>query len=421
MSQYRLDRILHEEEISQLENLLVPILTNEYPNFSKWLEKVQIEITNGSRFANGIWKEKLIATSIIKLTASGIAELKSFFIDPNFQHSGYGNDLYDDTETQCRKAGVKRIISYIYTDDTPMIEFLISKGFLISGKEDLYGNSRESYILSKALDPEYFGDPFDWEGLGEWYLQTRLNAINIKDHPLVNDRRFDRHMMISLGDYSIHALVEVKDQKVDLDPVSILHKHCNESEYHLPIFIAREFTERAENYAKKNAVIIFNSRDIAQYLGRKTPVICEGTPKGMIVSIKPDYLERLLRQDPPYYYIKGGPSGKSLKAGQTLVFYSTAPEKCVKALGKIRSVTVGTPDEIWNMYNQNLVLSKEEYFRFASIKQKILVIELNDVSEITSIKEDELDTIISKKDRSGSYIDEKTLNGIIKLGSGFDE
>ncbi len=414
MSEYRLDRILHEEEILQLEGLLVPKFTSEFPNFSQWLEKAQEDIAKGNRFAIGMWREKLIATCIIKLTASGTAELKSFFIDPNFQHSGYGNDLYNETETQCRKAGVKRIISYIYTDETPMIEFMISKGFLISGKEDLYGNSRESYILSKTLSPEYFGDPYDWEELGEWYLQTRLKANKIIDHPLVDDRRFDKHMRLCIGDYSIDALIEIKDQRVDLDSVLVLYEKCNRSNFHLPIFVAREFTERAERYARNNAVIVFTSNDIAQHLGWRPPVICEGTPKGMIVSIKPDYQQRLLDGDSPYFYVKGGSSGKFLTAGQILVFYTTAPEQCIRAYGKIRSVKVGTPHEIWDEYSTRLVLSEDEYFRFASIKKRILIIELSEIIDIDPIKEEELNTIISKKDRSGSYIDEDTLNKILK-------
>jgi predicted transcriptional regulator/N-acetylglutamate synthase-like GNAT family acetyltransferase len=414
-SEFRVDRILQKDEIQQLNELLLPIFSSEYPNFATWLTNVQKEIVDGKkRFAIGIWKEKLIATSIVKLTASGVAELKSFFVDPDFHHSGYSNDLYIETEVQCRKSGITRIISYLYTDNTPMIEFLISKGFFITGKDDLYGNNRESYILSKDINPEYYGDPFDWENLGEWYLNIKMNAANIENHPIVDDKSFDRLMRIDLGNYLLNALVEIKDEDVDLDPVVILHKYCTTSEFHLPIFVARSFSKRAIKFAKGNGVIIFSSKDIADLLGWRPPIFCEGPTKGMIVSIKPDFLRRLLGAKKPLFYVKGGPIGKKLQKGQHLVFYSTDPEKSVNAIGEIKSINSGTPQEIWNRFGKHLVLSEQEYFSFASIKQNIIAIELGKIEKITPIKDKELDSIIPKKDRSGSYFNEKTLNKILR-------
>jgi len=413
MSEYRLDRILEEDEISQLRDLLVPRLKSEYPNFEAWLEKAQEDISKGTRIAIGIWKEKLIATSIVKLTASKTAELKSFFVDNNFRDQGYGNSLYEETEIQCRKAGVTRIITDTYIDNLAMVEFLISKEFLIAGREDLYGTGRYSYIMSKTLSPEYFGDPYDWEDLGEWYLRAKLNAIKIKDHPLVDNRQFDRHVRITAGSYSLEALVEIKDERVDLDPIEILHKKCVESKYHLPIFLAREFTERALRYAKDHGVIIFNSKDISDILGRPLPIFREGPISGMVVSIKPNYLNRVREHKPPFYYIKGGPMGKFLKKGHIIVFYTVHPEKNVTTLGKVESIKLGTPHEIWESVNQKTVFTKEEFFRFTSIKQNILAIELSEVWTIEPIKGNELESIIPKKYRSGSYIDEKTREMIL--------
>jgi len=413
MSEFRLDRILEEDEVLQLQDLLVPKLKNDYPHFEDWLRKAQEEILHGMRIAIGIWKERLIATSIIKLTASKTAELKSFFVDDDFRDQGYGNSLYEETEMQCRKMGVTRIITDVYVDNRPMVEFLISKGFVVAGKEDLYGNGRYSYILSKSPSPEYFGDPYDWEELGEWYLQTRLNAIKIKDHPLVNERRFDRHMRITVGSYSLDALVEIKDDKVDLDVVEILHKKCTESNYHLAIFLARDFTERAIRYARDHGVIIFTSKDIGDVLGRCPPIFREGPISGMVVSIKPKYLKRIFERGPPYYYVKGGPVGKFLKKGHIIIFYTTAPEKNVTTIAKVKSTKLGTPREIWESIGQKTVFTKDEFFRFASRKQNIISIELDEVKKIPPIEGIDLDNLIPKKDRNGSYVDEETIERIL--------
>jgi predicted transcriptional regulator/N-acetylglutamate synthase-like GNAT family acetyltransferase len=418
MSDFRIDRILGKEEIQQLDSLLIPTYSPEYPNFEKWLNEVKKDLIEGKRFAIGIWDSTLIAISIVKLTASNVAELKSFFVDKKFGKRGCEDHLYKETETQCRKAGAERIISYVYSNDTSMIIFLFSHGFSISGKEDLYGNSRDSYILSKKLNPEYIGDPFDWENMGEWYLRTRLNAINVKKHPQVGSRNFDRHMQIKLNDFSLDALVEIKDQKVDQDIVEILHKKCYESNFHLPIFIAREFTKRAYEYAQKNGVISFTASDIEKVLLRKPPVFRSGDIKGLIVSIRPAYLERLLKKKNSQYYVKGGSLGKFLQKGHTLVFYSTAPEKCVRAVAEVNSIKIDSPQPIWNVIRDGTVFSEKEYFEFVAQKQSILAIEIINLKEIAPLHDEALDSIIPKKDRSGSYVDEKALKNILRMESG---
>jgi len=410
MSSYRLDRILKEDEILQLQDLLVPKLKDDYPHFEQWLSKAQKEISEGSRIAIGIWKEKLIATAIIKLTASKTAELKSFFVDDDFRDQSYGNSLYKEMERQCRKADVTKILVDTYIDNKQMVEFFISKEFVVAGKEDLYGNGRLSYILSKTLIPKYLGDPYDWEELGEWYLKASLNATNIKNHPKVLNRKFDRHMRIKIGNYNLEALVEIKDQKVDLDIVEILHKKCTESNYNLPIFVAREFTERAKKYAKEHGIIIYNSNDIAKFLGEKPIQFREGEIGGMVVSIKPEYIKRMHDSKAPYYYIKGGPIGKTLKKGHIIVFYNTAPNKNITTLGRVVSIKVGSSAEIWKYAGGKSVFSKEEFYRFASIKKTILSIKLDKIWKIKPIEGEKLDKIIPKKDRSGSYIDIKTID-----------
>lgn len=414
MCDYRLDRILKDDEIAQIQELLVPKLKGDYPNFKQWLMKAQKEISDGSRIAIGIWKEKLIATSIIKLTASNTAELKSFFVDDDFRDQGYGNSLYQEMERQCRKAGVTKIMVDTYIDNKQMVEFFISKDFVVAGKEDLYGNGRFSYILSKTLKPQYLGDPYDWEELGEWYLKAKFNAFKIKDHPKVNNRRFDRHMRIQIGDCNLEILVEIKDQKVDSDVVEILHKKCTESNYNLAVFIAREFTERAKKYAKEYGVKIYDKSDIAKLSGEKPLQFKEGPIGGMVVSIKPDYLERMHKNKAPYYYIKGGPAGKSLKKGHFIVFYATSPSKNVTTIGKVESIKFGSPSNIWESIGEKTVFSREEFFRFCSIKQIILAIKMSEIVKIDTIKDQELDRLIPKKDRSGSYIDIKLAENLIK-------
>jgi predicted transcriptional regulator len=196
--------------------------------------------------------------------------------------------------------------------------------------------------------------------------------------------------------------------------VEILHKNCNESNYHLPIFIAREFTKRASDYIIKYGIISFTSSDIEQVLQRKPPVFRSGKIQGLVVSIRPDFLARMIKNKFPQYYVKGGPLGQFLKKGQTLIFYSTHPEKSVRAVAEIKSIILDYPQNIWKTIEKRTIFSEKEYFAYVSQKQCILAIEIVNIKEIPPIQDEELDSIIPKKDRSGSYIDEENLNKIIR-------
>jgi predicted transcriptional regulator len=220
-------------------------------------------------------------------------------------------------------------------------------------------------------------------------------------------------MRITIGAYPLEVLVEIKDQKVDMDDVEILHKKCTESDYHLAVFVAREFTHRAADYAHKHGVIIFDSKDIARTLGREPVAFRKGAITGMVVPVKPRYLREITEHKLPVYYVKGGPTGKFLDKGHIIIFYTVAPEKNVTTIGRVESVELGSPSAVWELISDNTVFSEKEFFRFASIKERILAIKLNEIWQISPIEEEELNKIIPSKDRNGSYIDEKTREMIL--------
>lgn len=187
-----ISRILTKPEIDQLDNLLMPHLSKRYPNFEKWLEKAKEEIDNGIRFAFGGWlSERLISTVILRPTISNTVELKSLFVDPKFQGFGQGDRLYEGAEKQCLKMGFKKIIVDAFCEDEVVIIFLISRGYKIYGREDLYGVGRFSYLLSKDLKPIYTGDPFDWEEIAKWLIENYLNFEVIETHPIIDERALD--------------------------------------------------------------------------------------------------------------------------------------------------------------------------------------------------------------------------------------
>ena len=221
MQDENISRILAKDEINQLDSLLVPALSKKYPNFDKWLNKAKEEIEEGIRIAFGEWTvDRLISTVILKPTISNTVELKSLFVDPKFQKIGHGLSIYEIAEKQCLKMGFKKIIVDAFCEDDDVIIFLISNGYKIYGREDLYGVGRYSYLLSKDLKPLYTGDPFDWEKITKWLIENYLGFEVVEEHPIVEQRALDFSIKKVIDEkFEIFGLVEVKDTNVDQDPV----------------------------------------------------------------------------------------------------------------------------------------------------------------------------------------------------------
>ena len=248
-----ISRILAKSEIDQLDNLLVPHLSKKYPNFGKWLEKVKEEIEIGVRIAFGEWiSDSLISTVILKPTISNTVELKSLFVDPKFQKTGHGSRIYEIAERHCLKMGFKKIIVDAFCEDDDMIIFLISHGYTIYGREDLYDVGRFSYLLSKNLRPQYIGDPFDWEEIARWLIENYLGFEIVETHPVVEQRALDFSIKKVINEkFQILGLVEVKDTDVDQDPVSMLYTKTLDAGYHVPVFVGRKFKKRSTILLRK--------------------------------------------------------------------------------------------------------------------------------------------------------------------------
>lgn len=411
-----ISRILAKFEIDQLDNLLVPHLSKKYPNFEKWLEKAKEEIGKGIRFAFGGWNfDQLISTAILRPTISNTVELKSLFVNPKFQRMGHGDRLYEEAEMQCLKMGFKKIIVDAFCEDEDMIIFLISHGYKIYGREDLYGLGKFSYLLSKDLKPLYTGDPFDWEEIASWLIESYFEFQIVEKHPIIEEKAQDLSIKRVINDkFEILGMVEVKDTEVDQDPVTVLYHKTLDAGNHISIFVGRKFRKRAMSFAKKRGVVLIDERDIHRITGWKPPEIKREEIRGIILPIKPEFYEKILRKNVKrFVYFKGAPFGKFLKKNDKVIFYVESPRKEISAIGIVVEVSVDTPENQWNKFNKESVFEEEEFWRFARTKREILAIKLNDFEEVQPLGEKTLKTIIAPKLLKGSYIDAKTIKELI--------
>ncbi|MDI6655518.1 MAG: GNAT family N-acetyltransferase [Candidatus Hydrothermarchaeota archaeon] len=411
-----ISRILSKSEIEQLDSLLVPHLSKKYPNFEKWLDKAKKEIEEGVRFAFGGWiSDSLISTVILRPTISNTVELKSLFVDPKFQKIGHGSRIYEVAEEQCLKMGFHKIIVDAFCEEDDIIIFLINHRYKIYGREDLYGVGKFSYLLSKDLKPVYTGDPFDWEEIASWLIEKYFGFQIVERHPVIEERALDLGIKKTINEkFNILGLVEVKDTEIDQDPVSVLYQKTLEAGYHMPIFIGRKFKKRAVSFANKKGVVLIDERDIYRITGWKPPEIKKEEISGIILPIKPEFYEKILRKGlKQFVYFKGAPFGKFLKKRDKVVFYVESPRKEISAFGVVVDVSINTPEKQWSKFNKESVFKEEEFWRFAMTKKEILAIKLTGFKEINPLDEKTLKNIIPQKMLSGSYIDTKTIKKLI--------
>jgi len=407
-----ISRILSKSEIDQLDNLLVPNLSKRYPDFEKWLKKAKEEIEKGIRIAFGKWySDRLISTVILRPTISNTVELKSFFVDPDYQKMGHGDSLYKEAEKQCLKMGFKKITVDAFDEDKDIIIFLIGRGYKIYGREDLYGVGRFSYLLSKDLKPQYTGDSFDWEDIAKWLIQNYLGFEIIETHPIVEQRALDFSIKKVINEkFEIFGLVEVKDMDVDQDPVSILYQKTLDAGYHVPVFVGGKFKKRSINFAKKKGVILINEKDIHEITEWEPPDITREDIRGAILPIKPEFYEKILKKDlKQFVYFRGTSVGKFLKKNDRVIFYVESPRKEISALGVVIETSINSPDVQWTKFSNDSVFEKDDFWKFAQTKKEILAIRLTDFEEIEPLGEKAFKEIISPKLLSGSYVDTKTI------------
>lgn len=416
MTEEIISRILAESEINQLDDLLVPTLNKKYPNFENWLEKAKEEIDKGIRIAFGEWKyDRLISTVILKPTISNTVELKSFFVDPKFQQTGHGSRIYKIAEKQCLKMGFKKIIVDAFSEDIGVIIFLVSHGYKIYGREDLYGVGRYSYLLSKDLKPRYTGDPFDWEDIARWVIENYLGFEVVEKHPIVEQRALDFSIKKTINErFEILGLVEVKDTYVDQDTVSMLNTKTSEAGSHVPVLIGRKFKDRAISYADKKGVVLIDETDICRITGWTPPDFNREDINGILLPIKPEYYENLLRKDrKQFVYFKGAPFGKFLKENDKIIFYVESPRKEICAYGVVLKVSVNSAEKQWNQFKKESIFEEDEFWRFSKTKKRLLAIELTNFTQIKPVNEQAIKKIISPKYLSGSYIDAKTIEKLV--------
>lgn len=101
-----------------------------------------------------------------------------------------------------------------------------------------------------------------------------------------------------------------------------------------------------------------------------------------LISIKPEYVEKILAGDKVYEYRKT----KFRKDIDSIIIYSTSPEMKVVAEVKVVGIIEGSPESVWEKTRTGAGIDKAAYDRYYCEKNYAVAFCLGEVSKFSPAK-----------------------------------
>ena len=142
--------ILLDSENTEEKNQFLETLLAHYKGVP-YLPSLDI-FTKEKRFYWATVEDKRVGVSGYHLKTLTLAETIKTIILPEYQGKGYGQELSQAIEDECRENGIKKVISTIYADNIKMISIKLKQGYKIEGYHpDHEAPGWHEYSLGKLL------------------------------------------------------------------------------------------------------------------------------------------------------------------------------------------------------------------------------------------------------------------------------
>ncbi len=243
-------------------------------------------------------------------------------------------------------------------DERDTIKFFIKNDYEFQARGDLYGQGKESYLLVKKLPIKYIGH-YDWIAISQWVMD-RIFGYTLVDEKYsyydkkIKDSKFMATMLVR--DELDHEL-DIDDLKNSLKKASVKGNL---------IYFAPYFSGSAINYAGENGITLIDRTKLEELSGLTLPTSSKDTA-GLIVVVKPEYFEHLVRNK-DRVFIKGGRVFSGVEKKQVLLFYVTSPIQAISGYTEIMKITTDHPSEIWKKYSRQSAFTDKEYTTYTEGK-----------------------------------------------------
>lgn len=101
--------------------------------------------------------------------------------------------------------------------------------------------------------------------------------------------------------------------------------------------------------------------------------------KLLLISIKGKYVEEIVSGRKTIELRKSMPK---VKAGDTVIIYTTQPRKAVTAIATVKNVLRLTPEKMWHDHSKSLGIDKEDFWQYYDGCRFAIGIEMQSVIEL---------------------------------------
>lgn len=446
MKEYEVRRVFLPDETETIREmqLRAPEFTKHYPKHAEWLDMAIKEVLDGVRVAFGIFKYglapdrnlavEILGSIILKENDyTGVIELKNLYVDPGARLQGYGRDIHKKVVEFSAKAGYSAIQTEVPCDEIGTISFLLKMGYhVVDIEPSPYLDEESIYNMRCSIPPFYNGDVYDVKAQAIWALKYYYGFL-AKDAPedehiyTFTSTRLPQRSTDQLPSAGLNGVAHIIDGRDFLTKKDIEELIEGDNNY-LRLLFAERFNDDARAFGHSFGLKLFDAETLIETFSDQ---FAHGAPKfdresitGMIVEIKPELFDRITSSSSRFSYFKGGPSGKYLKIGQSVLFHlDPTPEKTrngICGFARIDSVHIGTAEHVWQkLRNSSPLFTEEEYVRFSRSKENIIGFELSAFEEIEDISIAQLPTLlkiptIEREQIGHRYIDAAILAEIYK-------
>lgn len=95
----------------------------------------------------------------------------------------------------------------------------------------------------------------------------------------------------------------------------------------------------------------------------------------MLLSIKPQYVKKILEGEKKYEFRKSKPQ----KAVNQIIIYASSPQKMVVGEATIEEIIEGPPKEIWEIAKSASGITKKDFLAYYKGKEKAFAYKLKNV------------------------------------------
>ncbi len=367
------DRIISKNEIEKLGSFLRN-QNLEYPNYEEWVSTTIQQVESADKIAFGFFTsaKDIVGDGIIRITASKTVELKNFFIHSDYRKRGYGPALLEYIENYCIERGCTQIHVDMTIENKNLIKFFVENDYKFQARGDFYGQGKESYLLIKKLPIKYIGH-YDWIAISQWVMDRILGYTPVDEKYLYYSKKIDNVNFMA-------TMFVCDDLDHELDINDLLNSLKKVSVKGNLICLAPFFTSSAINYADENGITLIDRDKLEELSGFTLPKSSIDTA-GLIVVIKPEYFDLLVRNK-DRVFIKGGGVFSGVEENQVLLFYITSPVQAIGGYTQIRKITTDNPSEIWKKYSRQSAFTDKEYATYTEGKSTVTAYSFEKINEL---------------------------------------